>query len=48
MSTAWSRFVPAPGTGAAGKLTFIEVVLDRMDLPALLARTADAVANQNR
>jgi indolepyruvate decarboxylase len=32
----------------AGKLTFIEVVLDRMDLPALLARTADAVANQNR
>ncbi|MDT7774258.1 MAG: indolepyruvate decarboxylase [Pseudonocardiales bacterium] len=32
----------------AGKLTFIEVVLGRMDLPALLARTADAVANQNR
>jgi indolepyruvate decarboxylase len=32
----------------AGKLTFIEVLLDRMDLPALLARTADAVANQNR
>ena len=31
----------------AGKLTFVEVVLDRYDLPALLDRTAHAVARQN-
>ncbi|HEX4356685.1 MAG TPA: thiamine pyrophosphate-binding protein [Pseudonocardia sp.] len=32
----------------AGKLAFVEVVLDRLDLPELLVRTAAAVAEQNR
>jgi indolepyruvate decarboxylase len=32
----------------AGKLAFVEVVLDRLDMPELLVRTAAAVAQQNR
>jgi indolepyruvate decarboxylase len=33
--------------GAAGALAFVEVVLDRLDVPALLNRATEAVARQN-